>query len=98
MLKRATPAHDPWLHSVLVLSIGILVCYSVLILWPAYTSGIGTFADDPTHTTAFQDYHVWYIREWTSLRSWPNQMLDMVTGYTFFGVILMSWYLLLPLG
>jgi hypothetical protein len=87
--------HQLQLHgSVPVLVLGVLLLYSALIVWPAYESGVASFAGNPNKEPEFSDYHVWYLHNSLMSHTLSDYMLVLIMG----GMLLAAWYILLPLG
>ena len=79
-------------ESLLVASIGILVFYGTLIMWPTYESGIAWHVGDPKGS--FEAYHVWYIHH----NPLNATLSDFMIVPIMLGTLLAAWYVLLPLG
>jgi hypothetical protein len=84
----------PLQRGTLVLIIGIFVLYSLLVLWPAYTSGLAWFPGDPKGSEEFEHYHVWYLRANTP----DTTMLEIAIVALVLMTVLADWFILLPLG
>ena len=80
--------------SLLVLVLGILLLYSAFILWPAYESGLASFAGNPNKAEEFASYHLWYIHEMPM----DHTIADYMAVLIMMGTLLATWYILLPLG
>jgi hypothetical protein len=81
-------------QGLLVLTLGLLVLYGALILWPAYESGLAWFTGDPKGAEEFEGYHVWYIREGPI----DPALFDFMTFAIVLSAMLASRYVLIPLG